>query len=130
MKQFDEWNTKKKKLNTNTERKFYHEREIWWCRLGANVGFEQDGKGVDFQRPVLVIRAWSRETCVVLPLTTSRRQNKYLINIGPIIADSETESQVIISQIRLIDTKRLEDRITILNKEKFFEIKKTLKDIL
>jgi hypothetical protein len=34
---------------------FYHKREIWWCSLGVNVGFEQDGTGTNYDRPVLVI---------------------------------------------------------------------------
>lgn len=43
---FDEWNKLKKQLhqkNTATIPYFY-EREIWWCFLGKNIGWEQDGK--------------------------------------------------------------------------------------
>ena len=28
------------------ENKFYKPKEVWWCNLGINVGFEQDGSGV------------------------------------------------------------------------------------
>lgn len=44
-KDFDEWNAKKKEIHKGGEAPFYNEREIWWCALGANVGFEQDGTG-------------------------------------------------------------------------------------
>ena len=42
-KDFDSWNEKKKILNNN-DVSFYHEREVWWCSLGVNVGYEQNGK--------------------------------------------------------------------------------------
>lgn len=130
MKNFDEWNAKKKDLDSTDQRRFYHEREIWWCRLGLNVGFEQDGKGENFERPVLVIKAWSRETCLVIPLTTSKRKNKFMFSVGHISHNSSSESQVILSQIRLIDTRRFEERISVLDKETFLEIKKAIKDLL
>lgn len=34
----------------------FYEREIWWCSLGVNIGFEQDGTNDLFERPVLVIK--------------------------------------------------------------------------
>lgn len=41
-KDFDSWNTEKKK--TNIKRLdfnfFYHNREVWWCAVGINVGVE------------------------------------------------------------------------------------------
>ena len=56
MKDFDKWNEKKKKVHNHRKNKFYHPRDIWWCSLGLNVGFEQDGTGKEFQRPVLILR--------------------------------------------------------------------------
>lgn len=55
-KDFDGWNTKKKLAHAINKRPFFHEREIWYCALGVNVGFEQDGKGKDFLRPVIGIK--------------------------------------------------------------------------
>ena len=48
LKEFDKWNELKKKLhNSEKPKKFYfREREIWWCSLGLNIGFEEDGKVV------------------------------------------------------------------------------------
>jgi hypothetical protein len=33
-----------------------YEREISWCALGAQVGFEQDGLNENFERPVIVVK--------------------------------------------------------------------------
>lgn len=44
-KDFDKWNTVKKGVDRNGLPKLYHTREIWWCSLGVNIGFEQNGGG-------------------------------------------------------------------------------------
>ena len=45
-KDFDKWNIIKKQVNTKEVIRdlFFYEREVWWCSLGLNVGYEQDGK--------------------------------------------------------------------------------------
>jgi hypothetical protein len=74
-KQFDEWNGTKKTVNDQTGR-LYAERAIWWCLLGVNMGFEQDGTGKSFERPVVVLQGFSKMVCLVVPLTTATKENK------------------------------------------------------
>ena len=38
-KDFDRWNEQKKKLHDGEREVLFHEREIWWCSLGVNIGF-------------------------------------------------------------------------------------------
>ncbi|OGG59191.1 hypothetical protein A2765_01200 [Candidatus Kaiserbacteria bacterium RIFCSPHIGHO2_01_FULL_56_24] len=40
-KDFDRWNKEKKHLHGDGGRPFYHVREIWWCAVGTNIGFEK-----------------------------------------------------------------------------------------
>ena len=65
-KDFDRWNTLKKAVNAadETKRVYFHEGDIWWVRLGVNVGYEIDGKDRDFARPVIVLRPphWEEES--------------------------------------------------------------------
>ena len=42
-KDFTHWHAVKQQLNQQPPRTF-EEREVWWASVGANVGFEQDGK--------------------------------------------------------------------------------------
>ena len=126
-KNFDAWNSNKKKINENLSNKMYHTREIWWCYLGLNVGYEQDGSGAEFMRPVLVLKGLSRYVCLIIPLTTSTKKNPYHSSLG-IVAGKE--SFAIISQIRLIDTKRLINKVGYLDIQKFEEIRKIVKDFL
>ncbi len=127
-KDFDKWNARKKAIDKNKDYlPFYRERQVRWCNLGVNIGFEQDGTGEGFSRPVLVLRGFNRNVCLIAPLTTSTKNNPYNIPIGNI--DSEATS-VIISQIRLVDTKRLYKHIATVDKNTFQKIKNAIKAML
>lgn len=125
-KDFDSWNVNKKDIETSGKNKFYHPRDIWWCNLGVNVGFEQDGTGKNYARPVLIVKGFSKHVCLVLPLTTSSKDNLYHIKVGLV---SGKEASVIFSQIRLIDTKRFIRKIDVVNEVTFYEIKKAIRKI-
>lgn len=122
-KDFDTWNVQKKTVNQMSS-KLYHERDIWWCSLGINVGFEQDGAGIEHQRPVLVIKGVSKELCFIAPLTTSLSKNKNRIPLGIITGKS---ASVIISQVRLIDTRRFINKIGVIDIELFSTIRKAVR---
>lgn len=126
-KDFDGWNEQKKGIHANAHAPLYREREIRWCHFGTNVGFEQDGTGEGRARPALVLKAFNRHVCLVLPLTTSTKQGPYRVDIGVV---GDREAAVIISQLRLVDTKRLEQRIAVLDKRVFGKIRKAVKAML
>ena len=125
-KDFDSWNKRKKEIN-ETSSNFYHEREIRWCSLGLNIGFEQDGTSQTYKRPVLIMRRFSRNVCLIVPLNTSQKENPYHLGIGII---GNKEAFIVLSQLRLVDTKRLHGRLTILDKDKFEEIRKAVRDLI
>lgn len=126
-KAFDAWNERKKSIHQSGDRKLYHERQMWWCSLGTNIGFEQDGTGEDHQRPILILRSMSRETCYVVPLTASPKRHKYRIPIGDV---EGRQAVALISQIRLIDTKRLVNKIGFLDQTTFEIVRKNARDVL
>lgn len=121
MKDFKDWHKAKKEIHNSKERHFYHEREVRWCCIGENIGYETDGKGKDYTRPVLVLKGFSKEVCLCLPLTTVIKTGKYYHMIR--LKDG-IDRNVMLSQIRLIDTKRLNDLIDIVDNEQFKSIKK------
>lgn len=126
-KDFDKWNIKKKELHNRADVPFFHEREIWWCSLGINIGFEQDGSGDECRRPVLVLKGLSKKTFLAVPLTTSIKSHLMRPSIGKVEGE---EARALISQIRVIDTKRLVRKIGYLDKEVFERMRKTVKDML
>ena len=121
-KSFDVWNQKKKALDAdNTNRVYFHEREIWWCSLGVNIGFEQDGKGKDYERPVVILKKFNARCCLVVPLTTAIKTGKYYFQLGEIDKKSTT---AILSQLRFIDRKRLINKVGRVSKKEYDEIRK------
>lgn len=122
MKNFDKWNEEKKKIDVGTFRRFYHVREIWWCYLGENIGYEHNGTGMNFTRPVLVVKTVSRDSCLIIPLTSSSSSHKMRIRI-------DDKSSVVVSQIRIVDVKRFSSRICKLKKDIFDEITKAIREM-
>jgi len=60
-KDFDKWNKRKKRIHEGSFDDFVHAREVWWCAVGVNIGVEADGKHTNFERPVLIIRKFSKD---------------------------------------------------------------------
>lgn len=125
-KDFKKWHGKKTAIDHIEKRPFFHEREIWYCHLGLNVGFEQDGSGDDFLRPVIILRKFNREVLWVLPLTHTKKNNRYYYSFYFI----DGISTAILSQLKLIDSKRLSYKIGGINNKSFVELKQKLKVLL
>src|SRR3989344_802891 len=102
-KHYDSWNLEKQKLEiVGADTLPFHEREIWWCSIGVNLGDEQDGKNDLFERPVLVIRKFNQKIAWVLPMTTREKSGVFYFSLehgGKIYA-------AILSQLRLVSVKR------------------------
>jgi hypothetical protein len=55
---FNQWNDVKKRTQEKTITAYFREREIYWANLGKNIDYEQNGKGKDFMRPLLIFRKY------------------------------------------------------------------------
>ncbi len=122
-KDFDRWNTHKKRLDAAAGRPFYHPREIWWCSVGVNVGNEIDGTGKEHDRPVLVLRPFNAETFFGIALVGHPRSGRYYFPLGK-VADREAVANL--SQARLFDTKRLIRKMETLDERTYRELAKAL----
>ncbi|MDO8561603.1 MAG: type II toxin-antitoxin system PemK/MazF family toxin [bacterium] len=125
-KNFDEWNDVKKRTNAENPR-FYTVREIWWCRFGVNIGTEQDGKGEWYVRPCVILRGFGPDACLVVPLTTSARQHHLRVPVGLV---KGAEARANLSQIRVVDTRRLEAKVGFLEIDLFAKLRKAARDML
>ncbi|MBI2023161.1 type II toxin-antitoxin system PemK/MazF family toxin [Candidatus Giovannonibacteria bacterium] len=131
-KDFQNWHNKKSNIDKIEKRPFFHEREIWFCYLGANIGFEQDGSGEEFLRPVLIVRKFNNEIFWGIPLTKAHKKlakkaEKYYFSFSFI---SDIKSAAILSQIRLIDARRLSRHIGIMPDAEFIKLIEKLKALL
>ncbi len=126
-KDFDGWNREKKKLNDSVRRPFFKEREIWWCAAGLNVGFEQDGSGRNYSRPIVVVKGFNKSMFFGVFLTGKRKESRYHMYLGNI---SGRDSTVVLSQPRLIDTRRLVRKMAMLDEGIFDVLKARLRHVL
>jgi len=127
VRQFNKWNRIKKYFNFHSKNKKYHAGDIWWCCLGQNIGSEQNGSGEHFERPVLVIKGFNKEVCLVVPLTTKGKDNKFYFKLGKV---DKKEAFAVLSQIRLIDTKRFINQIGFLRSKQLNEIKRAIRKLI
>lgn len=133
MKDFKNWHNKKSKINNIENRPFFHEKEVWFCYFGVNVGFEQDGANEEFLRPVLIVKKFNNNIFLGIPLTkANKKQNnkktdQYYYQFSFI---KDFVSVAILSQIRLLDAKRLSHHIGYINKEDFKNLTKKLKALI
>src|SRR5258708_4115937 len=120
IKNFDDWNMSKRKIHEHAKAPFCHPREVWWCAIGVNIGFEQDGTGAHFDRPIAVIRGFNENIFFGVALTGKMKQGKYYYYLGQI---GGRDASAVLSQVRLIDTKRLVRKIATLDEKIFSGLK-------
>lgn len=126
LRKFVTWIKLKVKLHIADINFYFHEREIWWASLGANVGYEQDGKNKKFERPVLIVKKFNSHLLWVLPLTSTVKEHKYYFRT----MYENREYCIILSQIRTISSKRLLRKIRTLPVDEFEGVKEKIRAIL
>lgn len=125
-KDFDAWNFEKKKVNKSQLVQYFHEREVWMVSMGVNIGFEQDGKGLLFQRPVCIIKKLNKHFFIGIPLTRKMKNNIHTIPVF----EARQDSYLIFSQIRAFDARRLAYRIETVPHKRFGFIKQKIREYL
>ena len=127
-KDFDGWNILKKSAHAedHLEKLFFKEREIWWCKVGVNIGFEEDGKNIHFTRPVLILKKLSKRVFIGVPLSTTLKRGKYYYDFK----FKNATSVALLSQLRLFDVKRLADKMGRITETEFERIREAVKSII
>lgn len=126
MKNFDEWNRLKKVINDKEINNWFHEREIWWCSIGVNVGHEEDGKNQQFERPVLVFRKFNKEIFFGIPVSSKLKNNKFYFQYEL----HDKKASALLSQLRLFSGKRLIRKIGRLPLGEFTKIEDRVVEII
>lgn len=124
---FDEWSHEKQIIHKTEEIKAsISPREVWYIKMGINIGNEENGKW-EFLRPVLVIRRIGN-MYFCIPLTTKwKNENFFYIPLETQF--EERKSWLIVSQWKVYDKKRFVDFMWKLEVDEFHHIKKTLRSI-
>jgi acetyltransferase-like isoleucine patch superfamily enzyme len=119
LKNFDEWNEVKKRIDSNTKLLHFREREVFFLSIGMNVGFEVYGKGNEFLRPVVILKKFSRYSFLGVPLSSKLKDGNFYHKVE----FSDRINTALISQIRTFDAKRLKYQIGRLSIKEFAKLK-------
>jgi mRNA interferase MazF len=114
-KDFDRWNSLKQRIENTDLRIFANRREIWWCHIGINIGTELCGKNEFFERPVLVMKVYNKNTIKVVPLTSKEKSGVYYFQLN----FNQIKSCASLSQVKTISTKRLSRKIGRIDQKQF-----------
>ena len=115
-KDYKKWHDKKTEVNESEGTALFHEREVWWCTLGENIGYEQDGSSELFTRPVIILTKFNLDACLVVPLTAKPKNGKYYFDVGNV---SGRKAVAVLSQLRFVDRKRLSSKIATMDQDIF-----------
>lgn len=129
MKDFDSWNEIKKKIETERDEpnKFPKEGEVWMSSLGRNIGFEQNGSGDNFSRPVLVVKKFNNHMFWCISLSTKQKKFDFYFNF---IDPNDQKVSVILAQMKLVSVKRLKRKLYEFESKTLEEVKAKLKSFL
>jgi mRNA interferase MazF len=129
MTNFDSWNELKKQINLDdsTPDKFPKVGEVWMSNLGENIGFEQNGSGDNFSRPVLIIKKFNNHMFWAIPLSTKQKDYDFYFNYTD---PNEQKVSAILAQMRLLSVKRLKRKLYDVPDELLEQIKQKLKSFL
>ena len=130
VKDFDKWNEVKKKTHSKENLVGYKEREIFWLRLGKNIGSEEFGKGHEFQRPVIIIKKLTKDLFFGVPLTSKIKQGSYFhtFTYKDKKGKNHTNTAMIL-QLRAFDKKRLMGRIGTMPQDDFENLAEKIREL-
>ena len=116
----------KQKLHFGAGKTYAYPREVWWCAVGVNIGVEIDGKHDNFERPVLVLRVYNKETLLILPLTGKTKDDQFHCRVR----SGSRDFWVKLTQTRVISNKRLIRKIDVIPTEEFEKVKVAIQKYL
>ena len=114
---FDHWNIIKRKAHTDPATCLLRAGEVRWCKFGINIGCEIRGKGELYFRPVLILRKFSGDTFLGIPITTRKKVGDWYYFI------KNQNRTLILNQARVLDRKRLGEKIFEISEGQVADIK-------
>jgi mRNA interferase MazF len=126
-KDYQQWMPVKAKVHNEAARpQMFKESDVWLCHVGDNVGFEEDGKGQKYLRPVVIVRKYNNQLCHVVPLSTTSNRGRFYF---PFDSHTGKTSVAITSQLRAVDSSRLMRKIGYINPSDLVVLKKKLREL-
>ncbi|WP_310441074.1 type II toxin-antitoxin system PemK/MazF family toxin [Sulfurimonas sp.] len=127
---FNKWNEVKKGVESENILVGFKNRDIFYMNMGKNIGYEQDGKGENFVRPVVIVKGFNKDIFFGIPLSTKLKEGKFYYQFSFKKQDEITTNIALLSQMRLFSTKRLLNKIGVISVEDFQKLKEKFKVLI
>lgn len=130
MKAFDHWNEVKKETKKDNVSFGFKNRDIFYIKMGQNIGYEQNGKGESFVRPVVILKGFNQNMFFGIPLSSQIKEGKFYYPFWFTKGDHLSMNIALLSQMRLFSSKRLLNKIGVMDKKSFKEMKTKFKTLI
>jgi len=123
---FVSWIKVKIRRHLLQNRVLFNEGEIWWVALGHNVGVEANGKNHQFERPVLVVKKFNKDSFWGISVSSVQKEGFYYysLTLGGVYYGFN------LSQLRILSDKRLLRRMTKVPHIDLVKMRQRLADLL
>ncbi|MBU3013530.1 type II toxin-antitoxin system PemK/MazF family toxin [Poseidonibacter lekithochrous] len=127
---YNNWNEIKKSVENENLFVGFKDRDIFYMKMGKNIGYEQDGKGDNFVRPIVLVKGFNKDIFFGIPLSTKIKEGRYYYKFEFQKKNELITNIALLSQMRLFSTKRLLNKIGMMSKEDFEKMKNKFKSLI
>jgi mRNA interferase MazF len=129
LKEFDTWNILKKKIQANIEEVnlFPKEGEVWMSSVGKNIGYEQNGSGNNFSRPLLIVKKFNNHMFWCVPLSSKQKKFDFYFNFTDVHGQKVS---LILAQMKLVSVRRFNRKLYEISGETLGQVKNKLQIFL
>ncbi|MBT5935544.1 type II toxin-antitoxin system PemK/MazF family toxin [Sulfurimonas sp.] len=126
MHQYDKLNEVKKETLKNKRKLGIKSREIFWVKIGQNIGDEEYGKGDMFSRPIIVVKQLTGDLFLGIPLTSTLKNDDYFHSFEFSTKKGIVQNSAMILQLKAFSKKRITDKIGKIDTVEFKKIQDKL----
>lgn len=127
---FDKWNEVKKVVQNDEKIRLFKQRDIFFINMGQNVGFEQNGKGENFVRPIIILKRITNQMFLGIPLSSQLKKGDWFFEFEFDTKDDVSLNIAIIPQIKMFSSRRLLNKIGVIKTKDFEILKQKVKDFI
>ncbi len=95
--------------------------------IGKNIGFEQNGSGNNFSRPLLVIKKFNNHMFWIVPLSSKQKKLDFYFNY---VDNNGQKVSAVLAQLRLVSVKRLKRKMYEIDPSLLKQIKNRIRSYL
>ena len=130
MDKLNHWNEVKKRTQASKRKLGIKPRDIFWAKIGQNIGSEEYGKNDNFARPIIIIKKLTHDLFIGIPLTSTIKDNDYFHSFEyNNKSNGLTKNSAMILQVRTFSIKRLMNKTGVISKEDFDVVIKKSKEL-